>query len=236
MIFGPFLTSGTLPKREALCVLLALSVPACALIGVEPDEIDVLDDGGSEEGFSGSNEGGDGDGDPGDGDGDGDGEPGDGDGDTGGDGDGDPGGDGDGDQGDGDPGDGDPGDGDGDGTDSGGMDCGLFAPEPLDAGSHMVEIVDGPSLAEGSCGTAGPESVYSYTATADGLVRFELTSSDFDAALYVIGACEPLEEIACVTAPDPLLIEQLMTQGLTYYIVVDSFAGAGTGTLEITLP
>ena len=64
----------------------------------------------------------------------------------------------------------------------------------------------------------------------------ELTSSDFDAALYVIGTCEPLEEIACVTAPDPLLIEQLMTQGLTFYIVVDSNAGAGTGTLEITLP
>jgi hypothetical protein len=234
MIFRPFLTSGTLPKREALCVLLALSVPACALIGVEPDEIDVVDEG-TGEGFStGSNEG-DGDGDPGDGDG----EPGDGDGDTGGDGDGDPGGDGDGDQGDGDPGDGDPGDGDGDGdgeSDTGGMDCAPFDPEPLDAGSHMVEVIDGPSLAEGSCGTAGPESVYSYTATVDGLVRFELTSSDFDAALYVIGVCEPLEEIACVAAPDPLLIEQLMTQGLTYYIVVDSFAGAGTGTLEITLP
>jgi hypothetical protein len=230
MIFGPFLTSGTSPKREALCVLLALSVPACALIGVEPDEIDVLDDGTGEEVFSGSDEVEEGDGENGDGDGDGD------DGGSG-DGDGDPGGDGDGDSGDGDPGDGDPGDGDPDGSDTGDLGgCEAFAAEPLDAGSHMISVVDGSSQLEGSCGAAGPESVYSYTATTDGLVRFELSATDFDAALYVIASCEPLDEITCASAPDPLLIEQLMTQGMTYYIVVDSFFGPGTATLDITLP
>jgi hypothetical protein len=235
MIFGPLPTHEIHPpkpgpKTGALCAMLAMQLTGC---GVEPDEIDLVDGGTGGQTDTGS--AGDGDGDAGDGDGDtgdgdGDTSPGDGDGDTGdgdGDGDGDASGDGD---GDGDAGDGD-GDGDGEGP------CDAFEPEAVTDGQNVVAILDGPSQLMASCGAAGPEAVFSYTASADGIVRFEVISSDSDLALYVVTSCDPLEEIACATEPDPMLIDQLMTQGMTYYIVLDSVVVAGgDAVLEITPP
>jgi hypothetical protein len=220
MIFRPSTTSGSrLHSLGALCAVLVLPLSACALIGVEPEEIDYLDgESGSEAATGEGNGDGDGDGDPG-GDGDGDGDPGDGDGDTG----------------DGD-GDGDPGDGDGDG-DGDPLGCEEFNPLPLVEGSNPIMIIDGNSLLEASCGAPGPETVYAFTAPIDGLAQFTLSGATFEAALYVVALeCNPLEEIACAAAPtDPLMVEQLMTADQTYYIVVDSFAGGGDATLDVTI-
>jgi hypothetical protein len=232
MIFRP------LPSSGALCAASFLLFVGCTLVGVEPDELyndgesgtgeEASADTGvdSQSGDGDGDNGGDGDGDPGDGDGDagdgdGDAGDGDGDGDGGGDGDGDSAGDGDGDGGDGD-GDGDPGDGD------------CEEPTPVVAGPNDVTILGGASLLEGSCGANGPESVYTYTATGDGLVDFEVTSSDVDLAMYLMNTCDPQDEIVCVADPDPVFTQQLMTQGQIYYIVLDSFAGGGNATLEIT--
>lgn len=225
MIFRPPALPGTpLDLLGTLCATLALTLSAC---GVEPDEIDYLSGdtgGGTEttdsEGMTGD---GDGDGDPGDGDG----EPGDGDGD----GDGDT-GDGDGEPGDGD---GDAGDGDGDGGDE--LGCDELNPLQLAEGANAVTVSDGPSVLEASCGALGPESIYAFTAPVDGLARFTLSGATFDAALYVVSVtCDPLEEIACIAAPDdPLELEQLMIANQTYYIVVDSLAAGGTATLDVTL-
>lgn len=220
MIFRP------LSRIGALCATLSLSLSACK--GIEGEIIDLnFNDGEtgdeSDTGVSTSTASsvGDGDGDPGDGDGD----QGDGDGDPGGDGDGD----GDGEPGDGDGDDPDGGDGDGDGDHS----CDPFAPQELVAGPNMVSIGDDPSQLMGSCGANGPEGVFFYTATADALVQFAVTSSDMDVAMYIVEECEPIEEIACVADPDPLLIEQLMTNGQTYHIVLDSLAAGGNVVIEI---
>jgi hypothetical protein len=171
----------------------------------------------------------------GDGDGDGDGTAGDGDGSPG-DGDGSP-GDGDGSPGDGDgsPGDGDgsPGDGDGDGDPNS---CDQLMPSAVVDGPNAVMVAAGMSMFEGSCGAAGPESLYVYTASATGLVNFTLAVAEFDAAIYLVqGQCAPLVDIACAAAPDPLSLDLMMNQGDVVYVFVDSINGVGNASLEITV-
>jgi hypothetical protein len=225
-------------RSGALCAALFLPLSACKLFGIEGEEIDFND---GETGATGySSYSGDGDGDEtsdeqGDGDpstGDGDGDTGDGDGDAG---DGDA-GDGDGDSGDGD---GDPGDGDGDDTGDGDGDgdhsCDVFLPQLLVDGENQVSIGNGGSQLEASCGAPGPESVYFYTASVDGDVQFAVTSGEIDVALYVLDECEPLTELACVADPDPLIIQQPMSQGETRYIVLDSFGVGGDAVIEVTV-
>ena len=228
MIFRPLASTCPFSRPAqtlAISVGFCLTLSACSLIGVEPDEIDYApgDSETGEQSSTGHNgtEGdpGDGDGDPGDGDGDG--SPGDGDGSPG---------DGDGDAGDGD-GDGSPGDGDGDGDP---IACEEFGAVEVVDGSNPVAVVDGDSLLMGSCGADGPESVYVYTAANDALITFTLLDAEFDAVMLLVDQnCEPLQELACVTAPD-LQISQMMSQGQSLYIVVDSAGGLGNATLEIT--
>src|SRR5690606_34775983 len=195
------------PRRSSaprMLGALALALGGCVLTGIEPDEIDVAVDTGSE-GVStgnGTDDGveelGDGDGDEGDPTGDGDpGGDGDGDGDPTGDGDGDPTGDGD---GDGDPtgdGDGDPtGDGDGD---PGFTSCADFRPEPVVDGPNSIEVPLGNNSFTGSCGGAnGPDAIFSYTATSEGLVSFALEQAEFDGVIYLAGeTCVPLDQLGC---------------------------------------
>lgn len=134
-------------------------------------------------------------------------------------------------------GDGDPnsGDGDGDGETTGDGDgdtpCDDLTLAPVVEGVNEIEVLDGLSKLEGSCGGAGPEAGYFYTATADGLVQFTLIDAAFEGAVYLIDpSCE---EIAC--EPAPHVLEYPMTEGETVYILIDSFSVGGIGSLEINL-
>jgi hypothetical protein len=227
----------TISKNLGLLLFAGLLTPACALWGVEPEEIDVANEE-SDSGYSaGSSNSGDGDGDNGMNDtegeedptGPGDGDPGDGDGDPGdGDGDGDP-----------STGDGDPGDGDGDAetgdaeTGDGGVPCEMFEPTAVLEGDNAIEILGVMSSFEGSCGSAGPEAVFSFTATSDASYEFTLVDSvAFDGVLYLVdGICDPLDEIAC--EPEGQVISHDMLVGEVVYIIVDSDAGPGAATLSI---
>ena len=214
--------------------LVLLGCSACILTGIEPDEIDISDGEtgtgatGDGDGDDGQNEAGDGDGDPG-GDGDGDDATGDGDPTTTGD------GDGDGDNGDGD------GDGDGDGEDTGDgdgdgdgdpLDCSGFAPSDLSEGSNQVMVADGVSALASSCGGAGPETVYRFTAPAEGEWLFAIDQSDFTEVLTLVDSCDPLQELACSAAP--AVVQRFLSQGQVVYVVVDSDDGTGSATLEIS--
>jgi hypothetical protein len=230
----------TVSKNFGLLLVAGLLTPACALWGVEPEEIDLANE--TDSGYSaGSGNSGDGDGDHGMGDSGTEGEedptgPGDGDGDPG-DGDGDPStGDGDGD-GDGDPstGDGDPGDGDGDGeTGDPGMPCELFEPIAVFEADNAIEIpFVMPWVFEGSCGSAGPDAVFSFTATSDATYEFTLTSNAFEGVLILVDgtSCDPLEEIAC--EPEGQAISHAMLVDEVVYIIVGSDADPGAATLSI---
>ena len=202
----------------------------CGLIGVEPDEIDVLD------AETGSEPDGDGDGDPNEGGLDTSG-------DTTGMATGDPStGDGD---GDGDPatttgdGDGDPseseGGGDGDGDPNLDVPCDELEPIALTPGLNPVTIAAGDSVQDASCGAAGPEQLYSFSAEAGGEVSFSLINADFDAALYSVDSCFPLNELDCVVSPDTLSVE--LAPGETVYLYVDAVtAEGGSGELDVTVP
>jgi len=213
----------------ALGCLLSPAV-GCGLIGVEPDEIDVLDGdtSGASEGPGGSDTGGSdgesatGDGDPSNGDGDGDPATGDGDGDATGDGDGDATGDGDGD-----------GDttGDGDGDDS---PCDQLEVTAAVEGDNLVDIPDTIGLLTTECGADGPEQLFLYTAAAPATVDFVFTpDADVVASVYLLDlSCDPAAPLACVTTPDAAQL--MMEQGQSVYVVVDSPAGALTGSLTIS--
>jgi hypothetical protein len=218
------------------CLILASLLSACTILGVEPDEIDVADETGTNNGSTngeGMDEGvsdtgeedpstsGDGDGDDGQDAGDGDGDEASGDGD--GDGDGDGGGDGDGD-GDGES---DTGDGDGDAETL----CATYDPIVLGVGENPVEIPDVSSF-EGSCGAPGPDEVFSFPAPSDGSYEFTLASDAFDGVLYLVGEnCVPLDEIACKVEGEA--IEHDMAEGEVVFIIVDSDADPGTATVTI---
>jgi hypothetical protein len=216
--------------------LLLLFGSSCVLLGIEPDEIDVAD-GETGTGLTGSEHGNDGEDDPaGDGDGDGDGDP-TGDGDPGtGDGDGDETGDGDGDNesdtgnGDGDGDDSDSGTGDGDGDE---LNCFGRSPAALVEGENPVAVGDGDSQLGSTCGGDGPESVYQFTAPAEGNWQFVIESSDFTEVLVLLGSCEPLQELTCSAAPAE--VQQFLSAGQTVFVIVDSELGTGAATLDISM-
>jgi hypothetical protein len=130
----------------------------------------------------------------------------------------------------GDGGDGD-GDGDGDATGDGDGDppCDALTPAEVVAGMNPIEVPDGPSLLEGTCGGGGPEARYFYTATADGVVQFTLSNATFEGAVYLTD--QSCEELDC--EPAPQILDFDMTDGQTVYILIDSFTVGGVGSLEI---
>jgi hypothetical protein len=226
----------TISFDQVKLAALSLALGGCVLIGIEPDDIDNADesgeaadgiDGGSDTGVE--EQGGDGDGDP-TSTGDGDGDP-----TSTGDGDGDP------STGDGDPSTGD-GDGDGDDNETGDGDpvrdtpCSDFGPEGLIDGPNPIEVPDAPNTFAGECGGAdGPDAIFSYTATVDGLFSFALSDATFDGVVYLVGdLCVPLDEWVC----DAALVETLLTVDQTVYIIVDSNEPGlgGSATLTITGP
>ena len=198
-----------------------LSVVGCALLGVEPDEIDLANGSESEDGAEDTGDGASTNADTYQGE--------EGDGDPGGDGDGDDAGDGD---GDGDTGDGD-GDGDGDGIDE--TSCDELGATPLQLGENDVLIAAGVSLLEGECGHAGPEHVFSYVSEDAADLEFTLTSN-FDAALYAVdgAVCLPLVELMCVNTPESLIIS-VEAQQLIHVIVDSAAPDGGMGTLDVAI-
>ena len=218
--------------KAGVLLAVALGVPACALFGAEPDEIDVVD--GDETGASSSL----GEGDETSG--------GDTDTDTDSAGETQPGGDGDGDDGPGTDtdnsgdGDGDPsttsGDGDGDPASTGDGDpeefpCEELSIDELSIGENLVEVFAGDSLINEECGSEGPESVYEFTAEAVGEYSFVLSSDAFEGALYLsAGPCVPLGEYSCDLEGAELVRD--LQIGETLYVIVDADQpGAGTVTV-----
>jgi len=213
-------------KLLGLGCSLFLTASACQLTGILPDEIDIADSEtgattGGEQNGEGDGDGDDGTSGDGGGDGDGDGDEVGGDGD--GDGDGEPGGDGD--------GDGEAGDGDGDNDFNS---CDNFAPIDLAVGSNEVELFPGDSELISSCGGAGPETVYSFTAPEDGTWAFAIVASEFVEVLTLATSCDPLAELMCSDAP--ALVEHALVQGEVVFVIVDSESvDGGMATLVITL-
>ena len=87
----------------------------------------------------------------------------------------------------------------------------------------------------GSCGGVdGPDALFSYAASVDGLHVFTLVEPEFDGVVYLVGdTCMPLDEWTC----DPVMVESLMTAGQVVYIIVDSNEPlGGAATLNISGP
>lgn len=183
--------------------LLLLTLSGCSLLGVEPDEID-LADGTTSAMDSGAVTGMSAE--------------------AGGDGDGDPGGDA------GTEGGNDDGEAETGMAESG---CEALSAGELSEGDNAVTVADGPSLAAGSCGAPGPETIYTYVPSASATVSIALSEAEFEAVVWVSElSCEPLDELGC--APAPEAVELAVSEGVAVYVVVDSLAGTGAGTLSIT--
>lgn len=235
--------------RSLQTALLLLLVPACTLVGVEPDEIDLITGETGQEGTEGSSDSASGPG--GDGDGDGsssmtttgdsssatdtddptDTDPAT---DSGSDTDTDTGeesGDGDGDfTGNGD-GDGDPSTGDGDG-DPPGVPCGEVPTLELELGVNQINVL-GDSDYTSMCGGEGPDQVYSFTSVGGGSYTLGLFDS-FDASLAILNSCDPFEESECVLNTEGSLAFDL-TDGETIFILVDAIFPNGGGVGSFVL-
>jgi hypothetical protein len=110
--------------------------------------------------------------------------------------------------------------------------CADFGPTPAVVGLNPVTVEAG-SLLQGSCGGIGPEALYSYVAEVAGQHTFAVIDADFEATLYIVGDfCEPLDEIACLPAPEAITMPMVI--GDILHVVVDSSGAAGTASLEIT--
>lgn len=202
------------PRFPCVCslwvgIVFLMPVVGCALIGVEPEEIDWAagseSDEAGETGVLGETEGGNDTSEDDGGDGDGDGET------AGGD-----------------------GDGDGDGDTAGETDCAELGAVPLVLGSNDVTIEPGESVLEGSCGHPGPERIYSYV--GEQAVDLELTLTGFDAALYAVDGimCLPLVELSCVNTPEVLTVA--IEAGQLVHVVVDAATlDGGSGTLDVVV-
>ena len=228
-----------LDKRLAL--VLAFMTSACTLIGVEPDEIDLITgETGDEQGGEGETSGGgeeddsatdsatgtdsdsgtdgtgDGDGDdPATSSGDGDGDP------STGDGDGDPSGDGDGDP----TGNPEP------------LPCVDFVAGELVVGDNPIDVGDGVSYlnpGDDECALAGPDQIYSFQAAA-GSYGFTLSSDQFEGSPYLVDGdfCAPVffSDYTCEGEDVQLSFELMADQ--TLYVIVDTDV-PGMGTLNIS--
>ena len=237
------------PRARSLqTALLLLLMPACTLIGVEPDEIDLVTGETGQEATEGGSNSASGPG--GDGDGDGsssmtstgetdsgtddpdttDTDPAtDSDTDSGSDTDtSDESGDGDGDS----PGDGD-GDptGDGDGDPPPGVPCDGVPTIELELDVNQINVL-GDSNYTSMCGGEGPDQVYSFTSVGGGSYTLGLFDS-FDASLAILNSCEPFEESECVLNTDGSLAFDLV-DGETIFILVDAVVpGGGVGSFVL---
>jgi hypothetical protein len=186
-------------------VVLLMPVVGCALIGVEPEEIDWAaaseSEGTGETGELGETEGGiDTNAD----------DTGDGDGDSAG------------------------GDGDGDGGSGGETDCAELGAAPLEIGSNDVTIDPGASVLEGACGHPGPERIYSYVGDQAVNLELTLTGFDAALEAVDGLMCLPLAESSCVNTPEVLTVAVEAGQ-LVHVIVDAATPEGGSGTLDVVV-
>lgn len=222
---------------QRLALVLTFMTPACTLLGVEPDEIDLITGETGEQGGEGETSGGSEDsedsltgtdsdsGSDSDSSGDGDGDPatssGDGDGDT-------------------DTGTDTAGDGDGDPTGTPEpLPCADFVMGELVLGDNPIDVADGFSYlnpGDDECALAGPDQIYSFSAEA-GSYSFTLSSDQFEGALYLVDGdfCAPVffSDYTCEGEDLPLSFELMADQIL--YVIVDTDM-PGMGNLNISSP
>ena len=190
-------------------VALLSMTSACALTGIDPDEIDIADDGADEVGQDDGTE-------------------------TGVDSAGEATGENDQDT----SGEATSGDTSGDtsGT-TGADDSGDFVCEAVDElslGDNAVEAPMASSLLEGECGGSGGESVFSFTAAVAGDHSFAVTAGEIPAVIYALDTqCTPL---AGACAVDAAGFVASLDADETVFIVVDSDGAGGVVTLTITGP
>jgi hypothetical protein len=124
----------------------------------------------------------------------------------------------------------------GDGDPSADVPCADFSPVAVVDGDNPIEVVGDVNLFAGSCGGLdGPDAIYRYESTVEGLVTFTLAEPEFDGVIYLAGdQCVPLDEWAC----DPAVVQTLLTVGQSVYIIVDSNVvdAGGSATLTISGP
>jgi hypothetical protein len=119
----------------------------------------------------------------------------------------------------------------------------FMCPPAFDLGG-MVPVIQmgmnlqGPSAIGGSCGGDGaPESVFTWTAPADGNYDIDTFGSNFDTLLYVFDGTCGGTELGCNddNMGTTSLVNVNLVAGQVIYIVVDGFgANFGNWTLNIT--
>lgn len=114
--------------------------------------------------------------------------------------------------------------------------CGDLDPTFLELGENAIAFPPGDSFYEGSCGGAGAEQLYVFESDFEAEMLFQLNGAlAEDAVLYVVDECEPLSELAC-GAP---AIEGIAVQpGDSVYVFIDLLdadAGASGELLVLTL-
>jgi hypothetical protein len=113
-------------------------------------------------------------------------------------------------------------------------DPGCEASDVVDLGENPVSVAAGASSYQGSCGGNQSETLYSFTAPADGDYSFTLAGAEFVGVLHLLDeVCAPIAD-ACSSTGDP--VSKAMLTGEIVIVVVDSDGGIGSATLSITSP
>ncbi len=121
--------------------------------------------------------------------------------------------------------------------------------QPLLDCANAVELTCGVTYTAGSstapslvtyfgCNTwteTGPERVHKITPTTNGTITASISNFSGDMDVYILGSCDPDDCLGTVTSSDATYSNAVA--GETYYIVVDSDSGSGSGfDLVVTCP
>ncbi|MBI5535717.1 MAG: hypothetical protein HY898_23500 [Deltaproteobacteria bacterium] len=90
----------------------------------------------------------------------------------------------------------------------------------------------------GVCGTAsGKDAVYSFTPDVDGIALVDLTTTNFDAEIYVRTTCTTASsQIGCADSQGSSGTERVKfwaTAGTTYWVFVDSYTSTSKGAFQL---
>lgn len=112
--------------------------------------------------------------------------------------------------------------------------CETQAGSEVSVGETPVTLAAGSSDLDGSCGGAADETVFWFTAPAAGSYTFSLASNEFTGVVYAVDAgCTELE-MACAVSGESFMLALDALE--TVFVVVDADSGSGSGTLTITGP
>lgn len=120
---------------------------------------------------------------------------------------------------------------------TGADDSGDFVCEAVDEvalGDNPVEAPMASSLLEGECGGVGGESIVSFTAATAGDYTFAVTAGEIPAVVYALDPQCTAISGACATDANGFVVS--MAADETVFIVVDSDGAGGVVTLTITGP